>query len=73
MSTLHYLIVLTWGLLIFEKLVLRLALIKYVWFIFFAVFGPMYGLLDMYGLFKIYKKCHLQCLLANFIKKGDSG
>ena len=49
-GTLHFRISHTYGLIFFEKMVLRFLLIKYVWLIVFTVFSLKYGLLSGYEL-----------------------
>ena len=50
LTTLHFRISHTYGLIFFEKMVLRFLLIKYVWLIVFTVFSLKYNLLSVYEL-----------------------
>ena len=62
-STLHFRISHTYGLIFFEKMVLRFLLIKYVWLIVFTVFSPKYGLLSGYELLGFWTIFMLRTLL----------
>ena len=52
-----------YGLIFFEKMVLRFLLIKYVWLIVFTVFSLKYGLLSGYELLGFWAIFMLRTLL----------
>ena len=62
-TTLHFRISHTYGLIFFEKMVLRFLLIKYVWLIVFTVFSLKYGLLSGYELLGFWAIFMLRTLL----------
>ena len=61
--TLHFRISHTYGLIFFEKMVLRFLLIKYVWLIVFTVLSLKYGLLSGYELLGFWAIFMLHTLL----------
>ena len=62
-NTLHFRISHTYGLIFFEKMVLRFLLIKYVWLIVFTVFSLKYGLLSGYEILGFWAIFMLRTLL----------